>query len=178
MRYLQAKRIGEFFKIKALYKRAFPIEERKPFGIIRRMQRLGKSDIWYFEEDGQFVGMAATINGEKEVLIDYLAVEKKHRGKGCGTRMITLLTKHYLPKDIFLEIEIPYEGAKNYDERKRRKDFYLRSGLCEMGTSANLFGVDMELLGTGRALSFDEYRNFYLTNYGKFAYDNIKKCKE
>lgn len=161
--------------MKRLYKKAFPIEERKPFSIIRRMQQKGKTDIWYFEEDGCFLGLATTINGDREVLIDYFAVDEKMRGRGYGHQMLNTLISHYSPKGVFLEIEIPYESAENYSERVRRKNFYLGCGLCEMGTRAKLFGVDMELLGIGTNLDFDEYREFYLTNYGKFAYDNIKK---
>ena len=157
-----------------LYRNAFPIEERKPFAIIKRMQALGKSDVWYFEENGVFLGLATTINGDDRVLIDYFAVAKKRRGRGCGTRMLPKLIEHYSPKGVFLEIEIPYEDSKNYEERVRRKEFYLRAGFSEMGTRVKLFGVDMELLGVGVDMSFDEYRAFYLENYSELAYNNIK----
>ena len=164
----------ELHRIKRLYKKAFPIEERKPFSIIRKMQRKGKTDIWYFEDNGVFLGMAATINGEDTVLIDYFAVSEGERGRGNGTAMLRSLIDHYSPRGVFLEIEIPYEDSENYEQRVRRKSFYLRAGLSELGTRAKLFGVDMELLGVGCSLSFDEYRSFYLENYGRFAYDNIK----
>ena len=175
MKYFAPKKLTEILRLKALYKRAFPREERKPFSIIRRMQRLGKSDIWYFEDDGEFLGLATTINGEREVLIDYFAVAEKKRGLGYGTKMLRMLIERYDPRGVFLEIEIPYEDSKNYAERVRRKKFYLSAGLLEMGTRASLFGVDMELLGVRCQLSFDEYHSFYLENYGRFAYDNIKE---
>ena len=174
MIYFEPKKLLQLIRVKRLYKRAFPIEEQKPFSVIMRMQRLGKSDVWYFEEDGVFLGLATTINGEKQVLVDYFAVSEKEREKGNGGKMLRALIDHYLPRDVFLEIEIPYEDTKNYSERMRRKNFYLRTGLVEMGTMAKLFGVDMELLGTGFSMTFDEYRSFYLENYGRFAYDNIK----
>lgn len=165
----------ELYRLKRLYKRSFPKEERKPFSIIRKMQKKGKTDIWYFEEDGEFLGLAATINSDECILIDYFAVAEKMRSKGYGTRMLTSLIDMYRPRGVFLEIEIPYKDSKNYEERVRRKEFYIRAGLSELGTSAKLFGVDMELLGVGVDLDFDAYRNFYLNNYGKFAYDNIAK---
>ena len=174
MTFYAPKSLIEYIRIRKLYKKAFPKEERKPFSIIKRMQKLGKSDLWYFEEDGVFLGMAATINGSRQVLVDYFAVDEKKRGMGHGGRMIEALIEHYSPRGVFLEIEIPYDTAKNCAERKRRKSFYLSHGLSEMGTRAKLFGVDMELLGTGFYMSFDDYRSFYLENYGRFAYDNIK----
>ena len=46
--------------------------------------------------------------------------------------------------------------------------------MTELGTAAKLFGVDMELLGYDCSLTFDEYREFYRTNYGEFAAKNIR----
>lgn len=175
MKYVNTRNFIKILRIKSLYKRAFPKEERKPFGIIIKMQKLGKSDIWFFEENGSFLGFATTINGEREILIDYFAVCQTERGKGNGRRMLKALIEHYSPRKIFLEIEIPYEGTSNYAERVRRKNFYLSVGLSEMGTRVKLFGVDMELMGNGVELDFDSYRDFYLKNYGKFAYDHIER---
>ena len=176
MNFSPPKGFIQTLRIKRLYKEAFPQCERKPFSIIEDMAKKGKTDLWYFEDKKGFVGMCATINGSDAILIDYLAVAKKRRGTGLGSEMLRLLFEHYREYGVFLEIEIPDENAKNNSERLRRRDFYLRAGLVPMGTCANLFGVDMELLGAGCQLSFDEYRDFYLTNYGKFAYDHIKPC--
>ena len=169
----EPKGFFEYLRIKKLYKKAFPRCERKPFSIIKKMKEQGKTDIWYFYDGDEFVGFATTINGEREILIDYLAISENVRGKGYGSSAIASILNIYSGKGVFLEIEIPYENAENYEERVRRKNFYLRSGLVPMNTYAKLFGVDMELLGVRCHIDFDEYRNFYLENYGKFAYDNI-----
>lgn len=167
--------ILEHIRLRILYRNAFPKEERKPFSIIKKMQKLGKTDIWCFEENGKFLGMAATINSLDKILIDYFAVAKNMREKGNGGRMLESLIEHYSPRGVFLEIEIPYRDSDNYEERIRRKAFYLQHGLSEVGTQVKLFGVDMELLSTGFQMSFDEYREFYLENYSRFAYDNIER---
>ena len=165
----------DYRKIRRLYKSSFPKCERKPFSIIKKMKKKGKTDILCFYDGADFVGFAATINGEREILVDYLAVSEKKRGRGYGRAALEIILKKYSPLGVFLEIEIPYESAENYEERARRKKFYLSSGFSPMNTYAKLFGVDMELLGAGCNLNFDEYRNFYLENYGRFAYDNITK---
>ena len=175
MTFRSPKNIIENIRLRMLYKKAFPREERKPFSIIMNMKKRGKTDVWYFEDNGIFLGLATTINGEDKVLIDYFAVAESKRGHGNGGRMLKALIEYYSPRGVFLEIEIPYEDSKNYSERVRRKEFYLRAGLTEMGTKAKLFGVDMELLGTGFSMTFDEYRAFYLENYGKFAYNHINR---
>ena len=113
MIYFKPRKLLQLIRLKRLYRRAFPIEERKPFSVIMRMQRRGKSDVWYFEEDGVFLGLATTINGDKQVLIDYFAVSENERGKGNGGKMLQALIEHYSPRGVFLEIEIPYENSKN-----------------------------------------------------------------
>ena len=42
----------------------------------------GKSDVWYCESGGQFAGLVITINGPDKILLDYLAVNSKMRGRG------------------------------------------------------------------------------------------------
>ena len=174
MRLLPAEKLAHYARIYGLYRRAFPRNERKPFSVIRRMSRRGKTDIWYFEDGQGFLGLATTINGDGLIHIDYFAVSEKRRGQGHGRKMLKALLDRYSPSGVFLEIEIPDENAENFAERLRRKRFYLGSGLAPMNTRASLFGVGMELLGVDCHLDFNEYRNFYLQNYGKFAYDNIR----
>ena len=169
----QATTLPDWIRFMRLYRQAFPREERKPVSMIRRMQKKGKTDVWCLEQDGQFVGLAATINGPEQILIDYLAILPKRRGHGDGSEALRQLRQQYAGKGVFLEIECVCQEADNYEERKRRKHFYLSNGLQEMHTTAKLFGVDMELLGFDCQLDFDQYRAFYRDNYGQWAADHI-----
>jgi GNAT superfamily N-acetyltransferase len=179
MNFYKPKRIIEYIKLFTLYEKSFPVSEKKPISMILKMQKCGATDIWYFEEDGKFLGLAITINSPDLILVDYFAVSEKLRGKGYGSAMLKSLISHYSDKGVFLEIERPYEWASNYSDRLRRRDFYLNKvGLIPLETYACLFGVDMELLGTeGVNMDYETYRNFYLHNYGKFAYDHISEPK-
>ena len=167
------KGILQYARIFLLYLRAFPKCERKPFSVILKWYEKGKSDIWYFSDDRGFLGFSTTINGEREILVDYLAVSEKRRSSGNGTKMIQSLVNHYAPLGVFLEIEMLDEHAANYPERVRRRSFYLSAGLEPLDTYVKLFGVDMELLGVRCSMDFEKYHSFYLENYGRFAYDNI-----
>lgn len=175
MRFFKPRGLLDMLRIRRLYKEAFPKCERKPFSIIKSMAKIGRTDLWYFEDADGFAGLTATINGPDNILIDYLAVKRKRRGTGLGKKMLAMLLEHYNDYGVFLEIEEVNENAENNDERVRRKNFYLAAGLTPMDTHVKLFGVDMELLGKDCHLTFDEYREFYLHNYSKFAYDNILK---
>ena len=66
----------DWLHIRLLYRRAFPRYERKPFQIIRRMHKEGRTDVWLAEQDGHFAGLAATINGHMKQLKVNAAVRK------------------------------------------------------------------------------------------------------
>ena len=175
MQLIQTRTSLQWLRFCLLYRRAFPRPERKPVSVIRRMQKKGKTDVWYLEDDGRFAGLAATINSENIILVDYLAIDDKRRGHGDGSKALQKLRQQYAAKGVFVEIECLYEDADNYEERCRRKQFYLRNGMAEMHTTAKLFGVDMELLGYDCQLNFEEYQAFYRENYGEWAANHIQK---
>lgn len=160
-------------KIKKLYMGAFPACERKPLPVIRYKQRKKAADVWMIEEDGEFAGLAITMNGSDMVLLDYFAIDDDKRGKGYGSRALQLLHEKYASYRFFLEIERTDVEADNLEERKRRKAFYLQNGMTETGIHVTLFGVDMELLSFGCDVSYEEYRHLYISNYGRLAEKNV-----
>ena len=167
----------DWCKIYRLYQTAFPANEKKPFSMIRSMCKKGKSDVWYCVENGKFAGLVITINGPDKILLDYLAVAKNRRGQGIGSLILKKMREQYAGKGVFLEIEIVDEAAENYEERKRRKQFYLSNGMTPMNVFVELFGVDMELLGFDCYLSFEEYHDFYRYNYSAWAAEHVKRGK-
>lgn len=167
-------RINQWLKLYRLYRAAFPASERKPFGVIIRMYRQNKSDVWCVEKKGHFAGLATTINGNGLILLDYFAVDKAHRGQGIGSGAMEQLQRIYGTKGLFVEIESTQEDAPNQAEREKRKHFYQRAGMAELGVSARVFGVNMELLGSRCSLDFEKYRTFYRIHYGPWAADHIE----
>lgn len=164
----------QWLRIYRLYQAAFPRSEKKPFSMILDMCKKGKSDAWYCENDGKFAGLVITINGPDKILLDYLAVSEKRRGCGIGSKLLQEMRRLYTGKGIFLEIEAVKENAENYEERKRRKKFYLSNGMAELQVYMELFGVDMELLGYDCSLTLEEYREFYRKNYNEWAASHIR----
>lgn len=174
MKLIQAATLAQWIKIYQLYRNAFPASERKPFSIIRSMQKKGKTDVWYFEKEGTFAGFATTINGNDRILLDYLAVDRKKRRQGIGTEILKLLRSQYEGQAVFLEIEQLRADAPNAGERIRRKRFYLSCGMKELNVSARVFGVEMELLGWDCTMNFEDYRSFYREHYSEFAASNLQ----
>ena len=98
-------------------------------------------------------------------------------GQGVGSELLRQMRQQYAGKGVFLEIEQVTESAENYEERKRRKRFYLSNGMTELGVFVELFGVEMELLGFDCTLTFEEYHAFYRDNYNEWAAEHVKLPK-
>lgn len=168
---------GDWLRLYLLYLEAFPPSERKPFAMIRRMYRQGKTDVWCILADGKFAGLAATISGGNLILLDYFAVRKSCRGQGIGLRTMRQLLEMYRQQGFFVEIESTLEDCLDREVRMKRKGFYLDCGLEEMGTEALVFGVRMELLGLGCWLDFESYRNFYRDYYSPWAAEHLEELQ-
>lgn len=170
---VQPKGWRRWISLYRLYRSAFPAAERKPFWMIRSMYRKGKTDIWCVERGGSFLGLGITINSQDLILLDYFAVVGTHRCEGVGSKALAALMEQYAGKGFFLEIEC-VEGAGDMAPlRQRRKRFYLKAGLQELGVRVKLFGVDMELLGVRCQIDYERYKTFYAENYNAWAARHI-----
>ena len=178
---MQLKKVDfrkDWKKIKQLYKTAFPRYERKPLWIVRMKHRKGEADIWVIDRDGEFAGFAITVNELDMVLLDYFAISGDKRNSGLGGKALQLLQEKYADKRFFLEIECEDDSADNAAERVRRKAFYLRNGMSEIGVKANVYTVDMELLGYNCDISFEDYEALYHASYGNMTAGYIVEIKE
>ena len=178
LQYAAPRGLLQWAEIYKLYQKAFPKSEKKPFSVILKKYREGKSDIWRFTRSGRFAGLIISINGEKHVLLDYLAVEESQRGTGIGSEILALMRSQYAGKGVFLEIESVYEDCDNKAERIRRKHFYEKCGMESMGVFVWLFGVKMELMGFGCRLSYEQYQDFYRVNHSPWAAEHIQSAEK
>ena len=163
--------------ISKLYKKAFPLMERKPLWLMRSKERQGKADAWIIEEDGCFVGFAITMNSGDLVMLDYFAVAEDARGKGYGSDGLKWLQEKYKDYRFFLEIESTHVKASNMEQRLGRKAFYEKNGMSEAGVSARVFGVEFDCLGYDCKVGFEEYRKLYRACYGRLVGWNVKPVK-
>lgn len=166
---------SDWKQIRQLYKTAFPRYERKPLWIVRLKNRQQEADVWIIEQDGVFAGFAITINELDMVLLDYFAISEEKRGCGLGAEALKTLQDCYKGKRLFLEIESVYTSADNLPERQRRKQFYLKNGMTEMGIAVNVYRTDMELLGYDCTVSYQEYVLLYRMSYGDMVVKNLKE---
>ena len=112
--------LWDWYKIKKLYMRAFPLNERKPFKLIKQKAKGSMSDVWMLDEDGEFLGLAITMNADDLVLLDYFAIHEKKRSVGCGSKALKLLQEKYavvhLAKEQYAQLDkAAVVGAKFTD---------------------------------------------------------------
>ena len=153
---------NDFDKLKLMYEEAFPLIERKPYSVIEKNRQRGKTDVLAIKDD-DIKGLVVTINNKDLVLVDFLAIDKNLRGSGIGSQAIELIREKYNDRRVFLEIEKPLKEADNYDQRLKRKHFYLKNGLKDEGVTANIYDTEIELLTFDKPVSFEEYAELYET---------------
>lgn len=151
----------ELRQMKRLYLEAFPLAERKPFGLMKRKAKKGEMELLAIVDGSQFVGLAITVLYNDKVLLDYFAICRAFRGKKYGSEALQILLNNYQDKRMIFEIELAGENADESDDKVRRKRFYLRNGLKETGIHIRLFGVPMEILTEGKPITYEEYHEVY-----------------
>ena len=130
----------------------FPADEVKPFSSIERMYSRGEYfGYGFFDEQMQLLAYAFFVKGNEceWLLLDYFAVVSTARGRGVGTKAISLLRDELSFFDgILIECEDPMrvpDGAQRR-QRERRIAFYERLGALLTGVGACVYGVDYSVL--------------------------------
>lgn len=144
--------------LQKLYDASFPDSERKPYSMILEGLEHGVYDALAFEFNGRVVALSFMIPHKKLVILDYLAVDPKYQNRKIGGQVLNFLEQVY-GQPVLVEIESTRNKTADSIENKR-KNFYLRNGLNDLGLEICLFGVDMELLSNGN-INFKNYRQAF-----------------
>ncbi len=153
--------------IKKLYKRAFPKDERAPFGVLVKRADPKKADFWGAYDGGEFVGMAYTVKSPRLAYLYYLAVNANKRDKGYGTEIVAELKRRYDGRVLFLALESLDKTAKNYDRRVRRHGFYERCGFSDLPYKIKEASVVYDVMSYGGEFMPHEYRDMMSDFLGK-----------
>ena len=142
-----------------LYGKSFPVTERYPVECMHSFDGRYGARYRCFTDDGEFVGLAFTIDTEDMVFVSFLAVEEDKRSRGYGSGMLEILKSK--GKKVLLNMEPVEEGAENYDQRVRRRDFYMRNGFEENCLTTTPDGGVFMSMVCGGAVTEREIRELY-----------------
>lgn len=169
---VRIKRIGrgskDYKRIKALYLRAFPAEERAPFFMLSAKSRRNDVDFWGLYDDTKWVGLMYVVNYGDLSYVFYFAVDESARGRGCGSGALKTILKKYKGRRVFLAIERTDERSDNHSERVKRKRFYMNNGFEETGLKLREGKVVYEVLASGGAPASGEYEALMENYLGGF----------
>ena len=145
-----------------LYDKAFPEQEKKPLQIMENLVADNRMEMLAMVDEDEFVGLAINLidTEQNRALLDYYAIVPEKRSGGYGSKGLEVLLDRFKNQKYIFEIETQDEKAENAEERKRRKDFYLRNGLKETGLFVNAYNTDFEILTPDGELTFWEYVDF------------------
>lgn len=156
----------ELENIKALYFRAFPANERRPFeGMVS--DNTGCLEVLAFYDGTLFCGFACLLNTLDISHIIYLAIEDCYRNKGYGSQVLTAIHNQKAGNRIIVDIEMQSEKADNNDQRYKRKQFYFRNGYKETNVKYHWQQEDYEILVYGGNFSRKDFKMFW---------DNLDSC--
>lgn len=148
---------SDYKEIKKLYNSAFPKDERAPFRMIKRRAMQKKAQMLVAKNDGQFMGFAYVVNSDKAAYFFYFAVREDLRGKGVGTKILSLIKEMYADKILFLAREQIDETADNYDVRVKRRSFYMRNGFTDVPRTIREATVVYDVMTVGGDIDREEY---------------------
>lgn len=148
----------DFDMIKSLYIEAFPKCERAPFFFIKQRAKDLRGECWNIEENGHFIGMAYVIGNSKLAYLFYFAISKEMRGKGYGSRALSLIMDKYKNKKLFLALEDWKEDCDNKLQRIKRHEFYENCGLIDLPYKLREVNMVYSVMGTKREVGTDNFR--------------------
>lgn len=154
-------------RLKKLYHQSFPLEERVPFWLLSNKTRRAENNWHLLYAEEEFLGLVYTACYEDIVFIWYFALLPDKQGAGYGSAILKMFNTRYEGKRLILNIEIDDPTSDNNEERKRRKQFYLRNGYEECGFYTKEAGVVFEMLSFGGKVTYEEYQALLSNYFGK-----------
>ncbi|MBR4501694.1 MAG: GNAT family N-acetyltransferase [Clostridia bacterium] len=147
------RRLTDFSQVESLYKTRlredFPPDELKPLESMERSWRKGAYDCYGLFDGDDILGYAFFVCRDRDLLLDYFAIDKERRDRGLGSLFLRQLADHVRGANCAVcEVQDPdkAESAQDRIERERRLRFYLRSGFRQTELTSVLFGVNYRIL--------------------------------
>ena len=146
--------------IESLYLTAFPREERTPFAML--LSTAPGNDFLSFREGETLRGFCFAVTVGDLTHILFFAMADGCRDRGFGTQALALLKERYAGQRLLADIEDPAEpGSPNPEQRRRRRQFYLRCGFSVSPVRYVWRGTAYEIVVSGGELTPEEFDHFW-----------------
>lgn len=145
-------------RLNKLAQDAFPPEEYLAPIKILELSRKTELDFWGLYDNDTFIGFCVIVRHRTMVYLFFLAITPENRSKGYGSSILSLLSEIYKSCQFTVDFEMVDNSAFNYNQRIRRKEFYLRNGFKETGLFLTYFGVSYEVLCMNRDFDIQMFK--------------------
>ena len=159
------KDLKDFQILNDLYKSAFPKLEQTPMWFLLLRARKDFIDFFAYYDKNEFVGFTYLIHNNNLTYVLYLAVSGNNRSKGYGSLILNHIKETFSKNRIMLFIEVEDERAKNNEQRKKRKSFYISNDYITSGIIFEIHKTGFEVLIQGGDCTVQEI----MTVYKKFC---------
>lgn len=136
-------------QINSLAREAFPPEEYLAPDTLVEMSKADNLDFSALTDEDTFIGFMVVQTYKDLAYLFFLAIDPSCRAKGYGSRAIETLRALYPGKKQVVDFERLDETAPNNEQRRKRRQFYLRNGYKETGLFLSYLGVDYEVFYMG-----------------------------
>ena len=162
-------------KVTKLYNEAFPKDERIPIWLLKILARKNKAKFYGIYDNEKFVGLVYNIFYKDIVFVFYLAIDKATRGQGYGTKVLDSIKEKYKNYRIILCIEPVDENSDNYEQRVKRKNFYLKNGFEDSNYTIKERNIIYEMLYYNENVTSQEFQELMKNYFGKVVYSYFYK---
>ena len=118
--------------LERINRESFPENELVPVRAFFEMTELTLDVLGIFLDETP-VGFLILMRQGTSAYINYFAIDEALRGRGIGSRALALLDDICPGVQVTVDFESVEEACGNPAQRKRRRDFYLRSGFRSAG---------------------------------------------
>ena len=163
-------------QIRQLYEAAFPEGEQIPWNDLMRLVDEMPLDFTAYYDGEEFIGFTIVYPRKSFNWYWYFAVREELRGKGYGQQILTQLIEHYKGQTSVLDMESPTQVCENTNQRKRRHDFYLRSGFRDTNVYRTYNDITWTIMMMGKGTFTMQDWDDIIHELQKFWwYDDIKE---
>lgn len=128
-----------------------------PFFLLWKKAAGGKAHLLTIKDGKDFIGFVYLICHLDLVYLFFFAIDEPKRGMGYGGKILTALQERYRGKRLFLAREQLDKSADNYEQRVKRRNFYLHNGFQDLPCKIKEAGVVYDVMSVGGTISAKEY---------------------
>ncbi|WP_283679753.1 GNAT family N-acetyltransferase [Lentilactobacillus sp. Marseille-Q4993] len=122
---------ADFSATKQLYLTAFPKEERIPMWFLLLRSKQDQAEFLGVYDDDIWIGLTYCVTKNDITYVFFLAIDENQQSRGYGSQTLTAIKQRYSTNRIGLMLEEVKKDAPNYEQRLKRKQFYLKNGFEE-----------------------------------------------